>query len=315
MNFSKHAKLVIYSAIIFGFTVILFKYTFNNSENIKERTINAHIPCNEKTCSIPDEVKGELTIFIFAGQSNMSGRGEMSNLPADLRSHPRVFLFGNDYQWKTAYEPHDDATGQIDKVSEDSNAGVSMAMSFAIRLFEHYPDMYVGLVPCSKGGSVIEQWQKNLSHSTLYGSCLNRAKKSIEMGYIAAILFAQGESDARDPEKDFHPKPSPNTWGSKFTEFATNFRVDLGMPDVSLIYTQIGNHDNPKLFRYWETVRSQQAVISLPNTYMIKTRDLPLKDYVHYTTHGFITMGRRFADRFVEIRNKHLAKDPLAHAE
>lgn len=298
-------KLILISLAVFAVSVVLFisELGNGNGDGHAEQPPGTYASC-VRDCSLPDTVRGKLTLFILAGQSNMSGRGRMKHYPDRLKSHPRAFLFGNDAQWKPAYEPHDDAIGQIDRVSEDRNAGASMAMSFAIRLLEHDPDMYIGLVPCSMGGTVIEQWQKNLSPRTLYGSCLNRAREAMAMGQIGAILFAQGESDARDPDKNPRPMPSPHSWAKKFTEFATDFRSDLGLPKVPLLYTQIGRHKDPKFFRYWESVQKQQAAVALPNTYMIKTRDLPLKDYVHYTTQSYITLGERFADKFIQIKKK-----------
>ncbi len=254
-----------------------------------------------KDCPIPDQAKNKMTIFILAGQSNMSGRGELRKYPDKLMSHPRAFMFGNDYQWKPAYEPHDDATNQLDKVSADKNAGVSIAMSFAISLLEKNPDMYIGIVPCSKGGTVIKQWERSLRPNSLYGSCLARAKEAQQQGKIAALLFSQGESDARDPVKYPRPVSSTRNWGKLFSEFVNDFRQDINIAKLPVIYTQIGHHTSPKFFVNWKIIQQQQANINIPHIRMVPTKDLKLKDFVHYNTNSYIKLGQRFADAFRKL--------------
>jgi hypothetical protein len=64
---------------------------------------------------IPEEFQGKLSLFILAGQSNMSGRGDV---PANQVADPLIFVFGNDYRWRVALEPIDSSEGQVDEVSE-----------------------------------------------------------------------------------------------------------------------------------------------------------------------------------------------------
>jgi hypothetical protein len=121
---------------------------------------------------IPKEAIGHLDLFILAGQSNMSGYGEIN--PEEIEIVPRAFVFGNDYHWRLAREPIDDPTGQVDLVSMDIGAGYSCGTSFAKTLLRYDPNLFIGLIPCAKGGSSIEEWQRNLNENSLYGSCLKR---------------------------------------------------------------------------------------------------------------------------------------------
>jgi len=68
----------------------------------------------------------------------MSGMG--TEFPAEPYD-PRILVFGNDYRWHIAAEPVDDPFNQVDKVSEDIDAGYSPAMAFAQVLLEHNPQM------------------------------------------------------------------------------------------------------------------------------------------------------------------------------
>jgi hypothetical protein len=125
----------------------------------------------DKGITVPDEFIGKMSLFILAGQSNMSGRGEMPNQPQNIDR--RVFVFGNDYKWHHAREPIDTPHNQVDLVSADSGAGYSLATFFANALFEKDTSLIIGFIPCAKGGTSIKKWQRDLSENSLYGSQIN----------------------------------------------------------------------------------------------------------------------------------------------
>ena len=167
--------------------------------------------------TVPDALLGKLSLFILAGQSNMSGRGEMPVEPQ--RMNPRVFVFGNDYRWHYAKEPIDSPVNQVDLVSRDNNARYSLATSFANTLLEKDSTLIIGFIPCARGATSIEKWQRNLSENSLYGSCLKRARAASTMGKIVGLLFYQGEADALNPKVYPQRKPSPFAWTEKFSRF------------------------------------------------------------------------------------------------
>jgi hypothetical protein len=254
-------------------------------------TIEAH--------NIPEEYQGKLHLFILAGQSNMSGRG---GIPQPVSApNPRIYVFGNDYQWRLAAEPIDDPTNQVDKVSEDENAGFSPALPFAATIVEHRPEMLIGLIPCAMDDTTIQDWGRNLSDETLYGSCLKRARTASTMGSVSGILFFQGESDALDPKKNSELNLSPNQWADKFTVFINDWRSDLGLTDMPVVFAQIGTNTRPNRYPNWEVVQEQQSSVRLPFCKMITTNDLTLKDTVHFTTESYQIIGRRFAEAYLEI--------------
>ena len=252
--------------------------------------------------TIPDEFNGKLSLFILAGQSNMSGRGEM---PAQSQHiNPRVFVFGNDYRWHHALEPIDGSRGQVDAVSADGKAGYSLATAFANTLLEKDPSLIIGFIPCARGATSIEKWQRNLSENSLYGSCLKRGRAASTMGQIEGILFYQGEADALNPEVYPQRKPSPFKWTEKFSRFVRNMRSDLGLPDLPVIYAQLSHHTAPDRYIYWEQVKKQQAQVRLPNIRMIATPKLVLSDYVHFTRDGYDTLGKLFAEAHWGVTHK-----------
>jgi len=53
-----------------------------------------------------------------------------------------------------------------------------------------YPQVDIGLIPCAKDSSSIEEWQHDLSRLSLYGSCLYRQKLAAQRGKIRAGVLA-----------------------------------------------------------------------------------------------------------------------------
>jgi Carbohydrate esterase, sialic acid-specific acetylesterase len=249
--------------------------------------------------TILEEHQGKLKLFVLAGQSNMSGMGDIPEFRSE--PNPRIYVFGNDYHWKLAKEPVDDSSNQVDLVSEDRSAGVGPTISFATTLLEQNPDMVIGLIPCAKGGSSIHEWRRNLNDNTLYGSCLKRVRAASVMGEIAGLLYFQGEIDAVDPRE--HPNRTllPNRWSDEFVALIRDWRGDLNLPVLPVIFAQIGTNTEPERFKNWTVVKKQQCKVRLPFSAMIATDDLPLKDYVHFTTESYQIIGRRFAKAYIQL--------------
>jgi hypothetical protein len=134
-------------------------------------------------------------IFIIAGQSNASGRGNTLN--AYAHGTLKASLFGNDDIWKELTDATDNNSGQIDGVSSDGIAKGSPWPIVATSILAK-TGVPVAFVPTAKGGTNINAWQPAIDHSnasTLYGSMYRRI--TAVGGSVAGVLFFQGESDAR----------------------------------------------------------------------------------------------------------------------
>lgn len=249
--------------------------------------------------NIPNEYQGKLQLFILAGQSNMSGYGDIPQ--SGTNTNPRIYVFGNDYHWKLAREPIDDASNQVDKVSEDikaANTGFGPSLSFATTILEKQPDMVIGLIPCAKGDSSIYEWRRNLSDNSLYGSCLKRVHAALIMGEVAGLIFFQGENDALDPIQNPDKTLYPNQWAREFAVFVSSWRSDLNISELPVVFAEIGTNSTPDELPNWEIVQEQQRRVRIPFCTMITTDDLPLKDPVHFTTESYQIIGKRFANAY-----------------
>jgi hypothetical protein len=256
-----------------------------------------------RTSNIQEQHVGRLSLFILAGQSNMVGVGA---LPETVVTDERVYAFGNDYQWRLASEPVDDATNQVDMVSRDEGAGFSPATSFAFEMLEKDPNLVIGLIPCAKGSSSIGEWQQDHGTETLYGSCLKRVRTATKVGDVTGLLFFQGETEAVNPNLRMvsHQTLHPEDWDLWFSQMVEAFREDLRDPDLPVVFAQIGDHQAPLTFPNWDLVKDVQESVSLHETSMIVTDDLPLGDAVHFSTDGYRAIGERFAEAMWAMMNR-----------
>ncbi len=249
---------------------------------------------------IPGADQGRLALFLLAGQSNMSGRGEL-----DRHARPTtapVYVFGNDYRWHRAIEPVDNGRNQIDRVSFDVVVGVGPALAFGERWSELNPEIPVGLIPCAMGGTSIADWQRQLDESTLYGSVLKRCRAASPQGTLQGVLFAQGESDATADRVDL--------WKAGFERWATDLRADLGRPDLPLVYAQLGDGRRTPDPAAWQRLSAIQAGIHLRDSAMVATNDLPLSDGIHFTAEASRELGRRMADAMHALTSPRFSGPP-----
>lgn len=140
----------------------------------------------------------------------------------------------------------------------------------------------------------MEMWRQSKGRDTLFGSCLARANEVRRNGRIAGILWYQGESDASS-------ELAARGWDKGFADFAAAFRKALDIPDLPIVYAQLGNiskerFSTPK-FAYWLLVKEVQAKVIGPNLAMISADKFELSgDGIHLTTRGYLRLGREFAN-------------------
>jgi hypothetical protein len=240
----------------------------------------------------PASVQTDLYLVALMGQSNMSGLGEIAELPGDFPKNPtKIWNFTNAYRWEPAKEPIDSPEGQVDTVSLDKRTrGVGPALALADAFVSRHPTTSVGLIPCAKGATSIENWLKTTNarpRDTLFGSCINRIKTvSPANGNLRAVIFWQGGTDTKRREDAF-------LWGSRFTRFVSDIREELGNPNLPIIMVTLGNKPPVVGKRpYWEVVREQQEAIDIPGVIKIESDGYARKDdWVHFATEGQLAFG------------------------
>jgi lysophospholipase L1-like esterase len=218
-------------------------------------------------------------MIIMAGQSNMMGRGRTYNLPADYKQTPSNISFF--YQGR----PH--------KLAEFSSFGPEVA--FAHEVARAFPQDRIILVKQAVTGSSIKQWMPN---GAIYNGLLRQigfATDEYPTNVVDAVLWMQGESDARSDAQE------AKQYGSRLYTLIQHLRSDTDAPQ-SLFILGLINPEHPA-FLMTESVRQQQQQIQqqLPNVMTISTDGLgKLPDRMHYDAEGQIQLGKRFAEAYIK---------------
>jgi hypothetical protein len=233
-------------------------------------------------------VDGNLYLIALAGQSNMTGAGDVKLLPVGFPVNgPRIWNFTNADIWEPAREPIDSNYDQVDAVSRDKHPGVGPALAMGDAFTAKYPKVEVGLIPCGKSGSSIEKWQPDKSRDSLYGSCLYRQKQAAQQGRLRALVFWQGGQDGKDKKTAKH-------WGENFKTMVKAWRADVGdakLP-VILLVLKPGTAQTLKKYPYRDVIRQQQLSVKLPYLTRIETIGYDYKsDDIHLTTAGQLALG------------------------
>jgi len=246
---------------------------------------------------VPD--KENFKVFLLAGQSNMAGRGEVTD--DDRTIHPRVLMLSKDGSWQFAVDP----------VHYDKKvAGAGLARSFAIELASKDENITIGLVPAACGGSSIAMWEPGAyfekTNSHPYDDAIARTKRAMQDGTLSGILWHQGESDSR-----------PDNWPvykDKLVALAARFRKDLDAPEVPFIIGQLGRFEA----KPWTDERSKinaahiTAAQEIRHAGFVSSFGLTSKaDNTHFNTESLHEFGKRYALRYLQVVND--GEDSMFH--
>jgi len=240
-------------------------------------------------------VSQQRLMFVLMGQSNMSGRGAVADLPHkdDAASH-RIFCFGQRTdQWQQAIDPlHAD---------KPEKAGVGPALSFSHTVLHRLPAASaIYLVPCSWGGTALSEW---LPDGDKYKETVRRVRLSIETctppSSLAGVLWHQGESDCGDTfNATKHAEKSIRTVDA--------FRRELAQPDLPWIVGELGYFLDQQDQRFAQAGVVNQGIVQLPSqvahcacvsAYGLGHRG----DRLHFDTAAQAALGRRYADAWLSI--------------
>lgn len=246
-----------------------------------------------------------IRIFAGVGQSNMDGRGVLSEAPA-YTNGSRLYCYYKDSTLDLAVEPVTDSTGVTYTCMNDSSSEVSPLGFFGDKMADYYPSDTIVVVPCSKGSTLINSWRRLPTHLNLYGATMARIQEAIaaakaewptEEVKLCGMIFWQGEGDSTT-------SANATSWREDFGGLIGDMRTDLGEVKLPVVFARLNNLSHPS-HAYWTTLRNAMTDIYIPNLKMadIDSPNVQYKsDAVHCTTAGYVTAGGIFADRMYELQ-------------
>ena len=235
--------------------------------------------------------KEKLGIYLLMGQSNMAGAAPVG--AEDRVPHPRILRFSQAGEWEVAAEPIHNGR----KIE-----GMGPAFSFAKVMAEKHPAATIGLVPCAVGGTPLKRWERD---GDLYRKAVARAKKAMQNGTLAGILWHQGEKDSTS-------EVDTASYGTRLAGMIRDIRADLNAPQLPVVVGQIGEFltqpagkraARPLAVKINATLASIPSQV--PATGCARSGGLKHKgDGVHFDTESQRELGRRFATEMLRLEKQ-----------
>lgn len=235
------------------------------------------------------EVKQEMDAFLMAGQSNMSGRGILGEVPPIDNRQCYMLRMG---RWQLLGEPVNQDRGPAAEFA----CGCCLATSFA-DCYQKATGRKVGMIPCADGGTTIGQWQPGEAN---FDHAIFQTQLAARSAHVKGILWHQGESDCKDA--------SLETYVERFKVMISAMRKQLGNENLPVILGEL-SVDIPKNPRWkitpehieWMHANFRQIVQEVPNTVLVSSEGLVLNpDGIHFNSASLRILGERYFAAYKE---------------
>jgi hypothetical protein len=234
----------------------------------------------------------EADIYILAGQSNMMGMAPLQGEPLAKNAAMLYNFSVGRAEWCQAKDP----------LSEYAGSGMGPGMSFADSMAA-LTGQQIGLVMCAKGGTHLAEWMPDYMTHSLYGAMIANARKAAAAGgHICGLIWYQGEAEAVD-------RADVLEYSQRMHVLFSAVRQDLGLPDLPIIFVQLGPGPNDYSHPYWHDIQVYQQYIAdaqPPGIAMVTAADLKIlspTDY-HLNQQSQIILGARIADAMYNLSFK-----------
>ena len=259
----------------------------------------------------PEGFDPNFHIYLCFGQSNMEGNAAIEGKDR-VGVDPRFMMMAavdmpsskrKKGEWYTAYPP----------LCRDYT-GLTPADYFGREMVAHLPEnIKVGVINVAVGGASIDlfdqdkcadyikkeaDWFKN--YCSEYGNdpykvLVTMAKKAQQNGVIKGILLHQGCTN--NGQKD---------WPVRVKRIYVRLLHDLGLNEEEtplLIGELLSQEQGGICWGHNNVIAKTQPVI--PNSYVVSSKDCPgASDGLHFTAEGYRMIGKRYAEKMLEILDK-----------
>lgn len=202
-------------------------------------------------------------------------------------------------------------------LSGQSNmAGMDPNVSFTPTVEEEFGKENVIVVKDAKGGEPIHRWFKDWrmkgvdtpkARGDLYERLMKKVRAAIKGRKLASVTFVwmQGE---RDAAQQWGP-----VYAASLKGMLQQLSADLQRDDINCVIGRLSDFDmKNRRYAHWTMVREVQVDFAnkTPRCSWVNTDDLndglnrrgkPIKNDLHYSVKGYKTLGRRFANKAIDL--------------
>lgn len=234
-------------------------------------------------------VDSSFDLYLLIGQSNMSGRGVITDKFKD-EGNRNVFMLTKENRWIPAKNPL-----HFDK---PTIVGVGPGLSFGINMEKANPANRIGLIPCAVGGTSIDAWtpggydKPTKTHP--YDDMLGHLQTAMKTGVLKGVIWLQGEADS-EPQKAAVYLP-------KLETLIKELRSVAGNSDLPFVAGQLGI--------YREVYQNINNVLKdlperVPYTAVASSKGLTDKgDKTHFNSESQEKIGQRMANQMKKLQRK-----------
>lgn len=225
-------------------------------------------------------------LYLLAGQSNMAGRGIISD-EYKAEGNANVYMLDKNNEWVLAKHPL-----HFDKPKV---AGVGPGLAFGIKMAEANPGKKIGLVPCAVGGTSINKWKLSAYDSATkthpYDDAMKRIEIAMQRGVFKGIIWHQGESDS-SPEK-------ADTYLPKLITLIKQFRDKIQNNKLPFVAGELGTYKS-----VYSNIN--HAIAQLPQqvsfTAIASSNGLTSNaDTIHFNAASAEELGKRYAEKMKQL--------------
>lgn len=226
-------------------------------------------------------------IYILMGQSNMAGRGVITE-EFEKVEHERVLTLNKDNNWVLAKHPlHFDKPKVV---------GVGPGLAFGISMAKANKNVKIGLVPCAVGGSSIQHWKPGAyddrTNTHPWEDAKIRMLEAMKYGVIKGIVWQQGESDSA-PDKAEH-------YLQDLEDLILRTRVLVGNANLPIAIGQL-----PRYKEQYQNINKvlKEVPQEIPHTAIASSKGLTDKgDGTHYSAGSSQKFGTRLAKKMRKLQ-------------
>lgn len=237
--------------------------------------------------SKPDQPDPNFHVYLLVGQSNMAGRGIITDEYRGL-SQPNILMLDKEGKWVTASHPL-----HFDK---PARAGVGPGLAFGLEMVKANPSVRIGLIPCAVGGTAIESWQPGamdrVTRTHPYDDAVTRLRIAMKSGVIKGIVWHQGEANSTTEKSAGYLE--------NLGSLIDRLRQTAGDNSLPFVAGELGRYrDNYQLIND----QLKQLPGKVKNTALASSEGLVHKgDKTHFDAASATELGKRFAAQMILLQ-------------
>lgn len=226
----------------------------------------------------------EYDVYLLIGQSNMAGRGTMTD--EDRRAISGVWLLNDEGNIEPAVSP----LNKYSSIRKDLGMQQVSPADYFSRTLSSRTGRKILLVVNARGGSAIREWMPHASQR-YFSEALRRAQQAQRYGTLRGILWHQGESDSG----------KTSSYMDSLQVMVAALRDALSMPQVPFVAGEIAPwHANRDRFN--PVIRTMSEHIPF-SAWVSSEGCTPLKDEKdpHFSREGQHLLGVRYAEKIWDM--------------